>query len=61
MSSSQKIHREDAPLYIDVWCYECKRRATLSNTTEDDGRRYCGRCRPVVTLADMIGGEQGIG
>lgn len=34
----------NAPLYIDVQCYRCKRRVALSNTCELDGRRYCERC-----------------
>ena len=39
-----EILKEDAPLYIDVTCYDCKRTVALSNTREIDGRRYCFRC-----------------
>lgn len=38
------IPKNDAPLYIDVTCYCCKRTVALSNTIEIDGRRYCNRC-----------------
>jgi hypothetical protein len=40
------ILKQDAPLYIDVICYDCKRLVALSNTNEFDGRRYCNRCLP---------------
>lgn len=38
-----EIERLNAPLYIDVTCYECKRAVTLSNSIEIDGRKYCHR------------------
>lgn len=38
------IYKHDLPLHIDVTCYNCKRLCAMSNTTEQDGRRYCGRC-----------------
>lgn len=43
------ILKVDAPLYIDVTCYCCKRAVALSNTTEIDGRRYCNRCSETVS------------
>jgi hypothetical protein len=39
-----QINELDAPLYIDVYCYGCKRRVAMSNTIENDGRRFCYRC-----------------
>jgi len=39
------IPKKDAILYIDVFCYSCKRRVAMSNTIEIDGRRYCYRCK----------------
>ena len=44
MAEGKTIQVEDAPLYIDVTCYKCKRYVALSNTQEKDGRRYCNRC-----------------
>jgi len=38
------IPKHDAPLYIDVICYECGRRLALSNANERDGRYYCDKC-----------------
>lgn len=38
------ILQNDAPLYIDVTCWQCKRTCALSNTIEREGRRYCQRC-----------------
>ena len=40
-----KIDVKDAILWVDVYCYCCKRLIALSNTIEIDGRRYCFRCR----------------
>ena len=42
------ILKKDAPLYIDVYCYSCKRLVAMSNTIEIDGRRYCYGCRGEV-------------
>ncbi len=39
-----QVHKNDVPLLIDVTCYSCKRNVALSNTYEDDGRRYCFNC-----------------
>ncbi len=47
MSETRMINEKDAPLYIDVICYGCKRRMALSNTHELDGRRYCFRCQGI--------------
>ena len=44
----ERIFKVDAPLYIDVTCYACKKTVALSNTVEDDGRRYCHSCAPKV-------------
>ena len=42
---SSALHEKlNAPLYIDVTCYDCKRCVAMSNTDELDGRRYCHRC-----------------
>lgn len=41
---TEKVNKEDAPLYIDVECYSCKRTIALSNSIEHDGRHYCNRC-----------------
>lgn len=40
----EKILKADAALYVDVVCYDCKRRVAMSNTSEVAGRRYCHRC-----------------
>lgn len=44
MNENDYIYKNDLPLHIDVTCYGCKRLAALSNTTEHDGRHYCGCC-----------------
>ncbi|KKL69096.1 hypothetical protein LCGC14_2118380 [marine sediment metagenome] len=44
MDKKQMISKEDAPLYIDIICYSCRRLVALSNTIEMDGRSYCHRC-----------------
>ena len=73
MSDNDYIYKRDLPLYIDIYCYECKRLVAMSNTTEHDGRRYCGRCSgdvprgaavaqllidiPGITILDLRGDE----
>ena len=44
MDKIQMIPREDAPLYINIICYSCRRLVALSNTIEISGNRYCHRC-----------------
>lgn len=41
---SQEILQLDASLYMDVICWDCKKRCALSNAVERDGRHYCYRC-----------------
>jgi formylmethanofuran dehydrogenase subunit E len=41
----EMIPKRDAALYIDVYCYQCKRLIALSNAIQLDGRYYCQRCR----------------
>jgi len=38
------VLKKDVALYIDVYCYCCKRLVAMSNTVEIDGRRYCSKC-----------------
>lgn len=33
--------KENAPLYLDVYCYICERRVALSNAHQYDGRYFC--------------------
>lgn len=35
---------QQAALYVDVYCWQCKKLAAMSNTVEIEGRRYCYRC-----------------
>lgn len=44
MVDADYIYKNDLPLYVDVHCYQCRRLVALSNTTEHDGRKYCGQC-----------------
>ncbi len=38
------IRKDEATLYIDVYCWSCKRLVAMSNTVEIDGRYYCPKC-----------------
>lgn len=38
------IYKNDLPLHIDVYCYECKRLVALSNCVQMTGRNYCHGC-----------------
>lgn len=42
--SDTVIYLKDLPLYVDVYCYACKRLCALSDTIEQKGRHYCGSC-----------------
>lgn len=44
MGEQDYIYAKDLPLYVDVYCYDCKRLCALSNTVERDGRHSCGPC-----------------
>ena len=43
MSEPKMILKLDAPLYIDVTCWYCKRAVALSNAVQREGRYYCPR------------------
>jgi len=38
------VNKKDAVLYVDVYCWCCKRLVAMSNTVLIDGRRFCYRC-----------------
>ena len=40
----ETILKQEAPLHIDVTCYQCKQAVALSNCIEHDGRNYCPHC-----------------
>ena len=44
VDEEMKIDVKDAILWIDIYCYSCRRLIALSYTTEFDGRRYCDKC-----------------
>lgn len=48
--SEVEITKLNAPLYIDIYCWNCKKLCALSNTVECDGRRYCEKCNPQPSL-----------
>lgn len=52
--ANELIYKRDLPLYIDVTCYGCKRLCALSNTTENDGRHYCGCCAGLYQRGDAV-------
>lgn len=54
MADNNYVYKNDLPLYIDVHCYECRRLVALSNTTEHDGRKYCGRCSGQYRNGDAV-------
>lgn len=33
-----------AALYVDVYCWTCKKLCALANTQEYEGRHYCCKC-----------------
>lgn len=40
----ETIPKNLAALYIDVYCWSCKKLCALSNTVEIEGRRFCYHC-----------------
>ena len=44
------LDEEKACLFIDVYCYKCKKLCAMSNTLEIDGRRYCYKCYETETI-----------
>jgi len=52
-----EINEKNACLLVDVYCYNCKKLCAMSNTKENDGRRYCEICYdrmfPVKAIAGV--------
>jgi len=46
-----KIHKEDIPLCIDVYCYVCEKSVALSNAIQYKGKYFCVHHYPLATLS----------
>ena len=44
MREEVKIRKLDAVLYVDDYCYGCKKRYAESYLYHHDGRKYCEKC-----------------
>ena len=46
MDDFSSIKMNDACLWVDIYCYICKKLMALSNAIQFDGRYYCHNCDP---------------